>query len=146
MIPFSLEEYYKNPKVPLITRDGRPARIVSTNGFSDDYPIYYIVVQKDGTEVIGACDIHGLTGYKPMNHDIFINNDNELKPFDKVLVRDSNTDEWRPTFYWKVKPIDGKLRFYTTGGGYCNQCIPYNTETAKLISTTNMPHEKYRVW
>lgn len=145
MIPFSLEEYNKNPNVPLVTRDGRPVRIISTNG-AKEYPICYVFEGNDGTEILAACDIHGLTGRFPMNSDLFLNINIDLKPFDKVLIRDSDTDEWRPTFYWKTELVDGQLLFYTTGGGYCQQCIPYNTETAKLVSTSNMPSEIYRVW
>lgn len=57
----------------------------------------------------------------------------ELKPFDRVLVRDYNNEVWRANLFSN----------YTSDGSYgcvCgayNQCIPYNEETAKLIGTTN---------
>lgn len=60
----------------------------------------------------------------------------ELKPFDKVLVRDGNDEIWEPAFFFRNRPelnvykyqtVDGKLRVY---------CIPYNEETAELIGTT----------
>lgn len=57
----------------------------------------------------------------------------ELKPFDRVLVRDYNNDVWRANLFSN----------YTSDGSYgciCgayNQCISYNEETAKLIGTTD---------
>lgn len=57
----------------------------------------------------------------------------ELKPFDKVLVRDYDNEVWRGNLFSN----------YTSDGSYgcvCgayNQCIPYNEKTAKLIGTTN---------
>ena len=61
----------------------------------------------------------------------------ELKPFDKVLVRDGKNEIWEPAFFFRNRPelnvykyqtVDGKLRVY---------CIPFNEETAKLIGTSN---------
>lgn len=57
----------------------------------------------------------------------------ELKPFDRVLVRDHDNEVWRANLFSN----------YTSDGSYgcvCgayNQCIPYNEETEKLIGTTN---------
>ena len=57
----------------------------------------------------------------------------ELKPFDRVLVRDYDNEVWRANLFSN----------YTSDGSYgcvCgayNQCIPYNEKTAKLIGTTN---------
>lgn len=57
----------------------------------------------------------------------------ELKPFDRVLVRDCNNEVWRANLFSN----------YTSDGSYgcvCGaykQCIPYNEETAKLIGTTD---------
>ena len=61
----------------------------------------------------------------------------ELKPFDKVLVRDGKDEIWEPAFFFRNRPelnvykyqtVDGKLRVY---------CLPYNDETAHLIGTTD---------
>ena len=61
----------------------------------------------------------------------------ELKPFDKVLVRDGKDEIWKPAFFFRNRPelnvykyqtVDEKLRVY---------CIPFNEETAKLIGTSN---------
>ena len=59
----------------------------------------------------------------------------QFKPFDQVLVRDNDNEEWYPAHY----------RFYNTNDTeyphICDnlawkQCIPYNEETAHLVGTT----------
>ena len=39
MKPFNLEEYLKNPKMKVITRDGHPVRIICTDHDNISYPI-----------------------------------------------------------------------------------------------------------
>lgn len=57
----------------------------------------------------------------------------ELKPFDKVLVREDEYLEWQADFF---SNIDEDNRFVCIGSTW-SFCIPYNEETAKLIGTTN---------
>ena len=57
----------------------------------------------------------------------------ELKPFDKVLVRNDNIRKWEADLFG-FKNVTGH---YHCVGGTWLQCIPYNEETAKLIGTTN---------
>lgn len=57
----------------------------------------------------------------------------ELKPFDKVLVRDCYTQRWRVNFFSSIT----KEGCYICASGSWNECIPYNEETAKLIGTTD---------
>lgn len=64
----------------------------------------------------------------------------ELKPFDKVLCRNSMDDTWEADFFARLtrKEID-----YTQSGKYLcvgdlwMYCIPYNEETAHLLGTTD---------
>ena len=57
----------------------------------------------------------------------------ELKPFDKVLVRDFSRDKWGVSFF-SFKKED----FYVCINDCSwNQCIPYNEETAHLLGTTD---------
>lgn len=64
----------------------------------------------------------------------------ELKPFDKVLCRNSKDDAWEADFFARLtrKEID-----YTQSGKYlCVRdlwmyCIPYNEATANLLGTTD---------
>lgn len=59
-----------------------------------------------------------------------------LKPFDKVLVRSTDDDIWRPAIYG----FTDSDRYYVVGGVYWRQCIPYE-ENKELLGTTNNPEE-----
>ena len=54
-----------------------------------------------------------------------------FKPFDKVLVRDSDDEKWSCDFFCYME--EGQA---ICTGSYWLQCLPYNEETAKLIGTT----------
>ena len=55
------------------------------------------------------------------------------KPFDKVLVRNEDRDNWCADFFSHIEDGDSFVCVSACWG----QCIPYNEETAKLIGTTN---------
>lgn len=73
----------------------------------------------------------------------------ELKPFDKVLVRDDvSGDCWRCTFYSHTRKKKEESTFYryaTTDNSY-TFCIPYNEETKHLVGTKEEAPEYYRYW
>lgn len=56
----------------------------------------------------------------------------ELKPFDKVLVRDFESQAWQVSLFGYK---DSDFYYCCNGCGW-NQCIPYNEETAHLLGTT----------
>lgn len=63
-----------------------------------------------------------------------------LKPFDKVLVRDSDKDMWCASIFshtWKDK--------YFCVGAWHNQCIPYE-ENKELLGTTDDCDDFYKIW
>ena len=60
-------------------------------------------------------------------------NVDELKPFDKVVVRCNKADKWSIDFF-SYKVSNG---YICTGDAWFGYCLPYNEETAKLIGTTN---------
>ena len=67
-----------------------------------------------------------------------------LRPFDKVLVRNSNYHCW-------VCQLFGYKTNYTKYPFMCmysdyDQCIPYNEETKHLLGTTDDAPEKYKTW
>lgn len=64
-----------------------------------------------------------------------------FKPFDKVLVRDSNGLKWTADLFSYID--DG---FVCTGGIPCRQCIPFNEDTKHLLGTTDMCDEQYINW
>ena len=61
----------------------------------------------------------------------------QFKPFDKVLVRNTEEQIWKPNFY--------SFEEYNSNGHVCTndmkyaQCIPYNENTAHLVGT-NKPY------
>ena len=64
-----------------------------------------------------------------------------LKPFDKVLVRDSDD------LFWKCNFLSHRSSYRVfCVGSYWDQMIPYNDETKHLIGTTDRLDEKYIWW
>lgn len=61
----------------------------------------------------------------------------ELKPFDKVLVRDGKDEIWEPAFFFRNRPELNVYKYQTVGGKLRVYCIPCNEETAKLIGTSD---------
>ena len=63
----------------------------------------------------------------------------EFKPFDKVVVRDDAHSPWQCDFFSHYhKNNEGEGCIMCVGGYYyCNDVLPYNEDTAKLIGTTN---------
>ena len=61
----------------------------------------------------------------------------ELKPFDKVLVRDGKDEIWEPAFFFRNRPELNVYKYQTVGGKLRVYCIPFNEETAKLIGTSD---------
>lgn len=62
--------------------------------------------------------------------------DHTFQPFDKVLVRDSEQDYWKPNLFgFKSKEEDDDYPYATLSCCYA-QCIPYNEETKHLLGTT----------
>lgn len=68
-----------------------------------------------------------------------------LKPFDKVLARDSEVDTWECEL---LSRTDESLihKFKCCGLVSYIYCIPYNDDTKHLVGTTNEAPEYYRYW
>ena len=69
---------------------------------------------------------------------------NTLKPFDRMLVRDSCVYEWRCAFY-SHKRNKPSHKYVTTESIY-EYCIPYNEDTKHLVGTADEAPEYYRYW
>ena len=67
-----------------------------------------------------------------------------LKPFDKVLIRDSKYEDWRCDILSHIHNR-GDYHFRTITSYYA-YCIPYNDETKHLIGTIDEAPEFYRYW
>lgn len=69
-----------------------------------------------------------------------------LRPFEKVLVRDTNEGQWICTLFSHIiGKKDCPFRYATAGSGYI-YCIPYNDDTKHLVGTTDEAPEYYRYW
>ena len=72
-------------------------------------------------------------------------NINNLKPFDKVLVRDGNDEVWVNAFFGFCDPVTYKQCIFVTGNGNWCQCIPYEGNE-HLLGTTNNCDEYFKIW
>lgn len=61
----------------------------------------------------------------------------ELKPFDKVLVRDSDDGEWKADFFSHNRLVKDSDYYFSCVGNMWRHCIPYNEETKHLLGTTD---------
>ena len=69
-----------------------------------------------------------------------------LKPFDKILVRDTNVSRWICTLFSHIiGEEDCAFRYATVGSPYV-YCIPYNDDTKHLVGTKDEAPEYYRYW
>lgn len=66
----------------------------------------------------------------------------ELKPFDKVLVRDNISNRWRIATY---SFYDKKISTFVCECCW-DQCIPYNDDTKHLLGTDQDCPEHYKNW
>ena len=67
-----------------------------------------------------------------------------LKPFDKVLVRDDKTDDWKCSLFSHLSNEDEDDNLFICVYGYWDYCIPYNEETMNLLGTSQEEPKKYR--
>lgn len=67
----------------------------------------------------------------------------QFKPFERVLVRDSNSGSWRASIYSHSDDNNNHVCI----SGIWNYCIPYNENTAHLIGTNELYKEpEPKVW
>lgn len=57
-----------------------------------------------------------------------------LKPFDKVLVRDDPNQKWTVDIFSYYNQEDNDYPYICIGNYYCH-CLPYNEQTAHLVGT-----------
>ena len=67
-----------------------------------------------------------------------------LQPFEKVLVRDKDIENWNCGFF-SHKDASTKYPYRCIGTLYM-YCIPYNDDTKHLVGTTEEAPEYYRYW
>ncbi len=67
-----------------------------------------------------------------------------LKPFDKVLVRNTNSELWRINLFGCFSNEERYFMCMANSAFY--QCIPYNEDTKHLVGTTDDCDEYYKTW
>lgn len=68
-----------------------------------------------------------------------------FQPFDKVLVRDINSEKWRVQLFSHIIKDCFPSEYHCIGSCY-NFCIPYNDDTKHLVCTKDEAPEFYRYW
>lgn len=63
----------------------------------------------------------------------------KFKPFNKVLVRDFDDEEWEPQLFSRERAHEFRIYGTLSGEAYA-QCIPYNGNE-HLVGTTDKPEE-----
>ena len=69
-----------------------------------------------------------------------------LKPFDRVLVRNMDSDDWSCAFFSHITVFDETVYRCTTEKTLYEKCIPYNDKTKYLVGTNDEAPEYYRYW
>ena len=59
MKQFNLEEYLANPSRKIVTREGKPARIICTDAKFEKYQVLALITKKDGQEMLATLDTSG---------------------------------------------------------------------------------------
>ena len=81
--------------------------------------------------------------FKPNKHKF---DPKTLQPFDKVLLRDTNKDNWRCDFFSHESDNDTVYKYVTTSRYGYKHCVPYNEDTKQLLGTKEEAPEYYRYW
>lgn len=72
-------------------------------------------------------------------------NPNTLQPFDKVLVRDINSEKWKIQLFSHIIKDCFPYEYHCIGSCY-NFCIPNNDDTKYLVGKNDDAPEFYRYW
>lgn len=68
-----------------------------------------------------------------------------LQPFDKVLVRNFNSEKWKVQLFSYIIEDEERYPYFCINNPY-QCCIPYNDDTKHLVGTSNKAPEFYRYW
>ena len=68
-----------------------------------------------------------------------------LQPFDKVLVRDINSEKWKIQLFSHIIKDCFPYEYHCIGSCY-NFCIPNNDDTKQLVGKNDDAPEFYRYW
>lgn len=72
-------------------------------------------------------------------------NPDTLQPFDKVLIKDEDSEYWGGDFYLYTDKETGSDFIYSCVTSNYKICIPYNEDTKHLLGTNKEADEFYRL-
>ena len=124
------------------------------------------VGDKIQNRIVKTNNVYTIVGIKDLKYFVNMNNENHnyeidfevqddwelaphkfdittLKPFDKVLVRQSDTDYWKPALWGKR--IISKSYPFITSFGHTTQAIPFKNNEW-LVGTTEDCDNYYKTW
>lgn len=145
-VPFTVElaKQIQNKEVEgrIVTRGGRPARILCFDRVHATYPILSLV-SKGSAELVYSHLSNGKLDDKcTTDNDLIIevpDNKPQFKPFKKVLVKNSADGIWTAAFFSHYINRNN-YPYIVTAGGCWAQCIPYEGNE-HLLGTTDKPEE-----
>ena len=125
----------------IVTRDGQPARVICWDRKDENYPIVALC-DNDEDEGMETYTTRGRASIaNEMCNDLFLEVPGDtptFKPYDKVLVRDSEYDNWQCGLF---SHYDKDNEYpYCCVGSYYAYCIPYEGNE-HLVGTTDEPKE-----
>ena len=98
---------------------------------------YRFATEEEKQQLFDALEKEGKAWDAEKKQIVYLKPKVELKPFDKVLVRDGKDEIWEPAFFFRNLSHLNVYNYQTVGGESRVYCIPFNEETAKLIGTTD---------
>lgn len=102
-----------------------------TSFFKKDLCKLRLATEEEKQQLFGALAKKGKTWDAEKKEVVDLKPKVELKPFDKVLVRDDETSEWKANFYSQMDAFGG----YECISGVWEDCIPYEGNE-HLLGTT----------
>ena len=129
--------------------DGSIIGTLNTKKQASDFVMKLVELNKLDNVFDVVCEEQGTDDYTHTSckeeSTVEMFDENTLKPFDKVLVRDFLSDNWMADFFEKIEEND---IHYNVTCVTCKwvQCIPYNEDTKHLLGTTNDCPEYYKWW
>ena len=115
------------PLIVSLTKDGR-----SVYGYDGECTLFPSKDQRDWSKFVRFWDKLKVEKFDPKT----------LQPFDKVLVRGQNGQNWRAEHF---SHVDNDFHM-AVSCCYWTQCIPYNEETKHLVGTTKDCPKYYKWW
>ena len=147
-IPFDLERALRiqngEEEGKVVNKNGYNVRIICTDA-KGDFPVIGLVSGPDSSYETPYCftETGKFTKDDPENiYDLLLKipikqKQFDLKPFDKVLVRDYETEQWQVNIFSHYNKADRGEQIAVCLYSAWVECIPYNDDTKYLVGTTD---------